>query len=129
MPNVAQILKSKLDDPQAAKRIAQAPVITIDAKSSVFEAVKMMAQHQIGALIVTEGSEGKIAGIITERDYARKIVLLDRSSKSTAVGEIMTQQVLHVLAQLAERVRPRARPPCEYQRKLAHLVRQAVHKS
>jgi IMP dehydrogenase len=96
MPNVAQILKSKLDDPQAAKRIAQAPVITIDAKSSVFEAVKMMAQHQIGALIVTEGSEGKIAGIITERDYARKIVLLDRSSKSTAVGEIMTQQVLHV---------------------------------
>ncbi|WP_116141128.1 CBS domain-containing protein [Trinickia diaoshuihuensis] len=96
MPNVAQILKSKLDDPQAAKRIAQAPVITIDAQSSVFEAVKMMAQHQIGALIVTEGNEGKIAGIITERDYARKIVLLDRSSKSTAVGEIMTKQVLHV---------------------------------
>ena len=62
MPNVAQILKAKLDDPQAAKRIAERPVVTIDADQSVFEAVKMMSQHQIGALIVTEGSEKKIAG-------------------------------------------------------------------
>ncbi|MGN6649776.1 CBS domain-containing protein [Trinickia sp.] len=96
MPNVAQILKSKLDDPQAAKRIAEQPVITIDIDAPVYDAVKMMAEHHIGALIVTEGPEGKIAGIITERDYARKIVLLDRSSKSTRVGEIMTRQVLHV---------------------------------
>ena len=96
MPNVAQILRSKLDDPQAAKRIAEQPVITIDIDASVFDAVKMMAHHQIGALIVTEGPDGKIAGIITERDYARKIVLLDRSSKSTRVGEIMTAHVLHV---------------------------------
>ena len=78
MPNVAQILKSKLDDPAAARRIAEQPVVTIDADASVFEAVKTMAQHQIGALIVTQGSEKKIAGIITERDYARKIVLMDR---------------------------------------------------
>lgn len=96
MPNVAQILKSKLDDPLAARRIAEQPVITIDADASVFEAVKMMSQHQIGALIVTQGSENRVAGIITERDYARKIVLMDRSSKSTRVGEIMTKQVLHV---------------------------------
>lgn len=96
MPNVAQILKSKQDDPQAANREAGRPVITIDADASVYEAVKMMAHHHIGALIATEGTEGKIAGIITERDYARKIVLLDRSSKSTRVGEIMTRQVLHV---------------------------------
>jgi IMP dehydrogenase len=96
MPNVAQILKSKLDDPTAARRTADQPVITIDADASVFEAVKIMAQHQIGALIVTQGSEKKIAGIITERDYARKIVLMDRSSKSTRVSEIMTAQVLHV---------------------------------
>ena len=96
MPNVAQILKSKLDDPQAAKRIAEQPVVTIDIDASVFDAVKMMSQHQIGALIVTEGTDGAIAGIITERDYARKIVLMDRSSKSTRVGEIMTKQVLHV---------------------------------
>lgn len=96
MPNVAQILKSKQNDPQAAKRIAAQPVVTIDTDASVFEAVKMMAQHQIGALIVTEGPEGRIAGIVTERDYARKIVLMDRSSKSTRVGDIMTKQVLHV---------------------------------
>ncbi len=96
MPTVAQILKSKLDDPLAAKRSAGTPVLTIDVDAPVFDAVKMMAHHQIGALIVTEGDEGKIAGIITERDYARKIVLLDRSSKSTRVGEIMTRQVLHV---------------------------------
>lgn len=96
MPNVAQILKSKLDDPIAAKRTGEQPVLTIDAEASVFEAVKMMAQYQIGALIVTQGSEKKIAGIVTERDYARKIVLMDRSSKSTPVRDIMTAQVLHV---------------------------------
>lgn len=96
MPNVAQILKSKLGDPAAARRIAEEPVVTIDADASVFEAVKIMAQYQIGALIVTQGSEKKIAGIITERDYARKIVLMDRSSKSTRISEIMTTQVLHV---------------------------------
>jgi IMP dehydrogenase len=62
----------------------------------------MMDQYHIGALIVTEGSrdgeirESNIAGIITERDYARKIVLLDRSSKTTRVGEIMTPKVLAV---------------------------------
>jgi IMP dehydrogenase len=61
-----------------------------------------MDQYHIGALIVTEGSrdgeirESNIAGIITERDYARKIVLLDRSSKTTRVGEIMTPKVLAV---------------------------------
>jgi IMP dehydrogenase len=96
MPNVAQILKSKLDDPMATRRTAERPVLTIDAEASVFDAVKMMAQYQIGALIVTQGSEKKIAGIVTERDYARKIVLMDRSSKSTPVRDIMTGQVLHV---------------------------------
>jgi IMP dehydrogenase len=102
MPNVAQILKSKLDDPEAAKRFGEQPVATIDVNATVFEAVKMMDQYHIGALIVTEGSqdgeirESNIAGIITERDYARKIVLLDRSSKTTRVGEIMTPKVLAV---------------------------------
>ncbi|MGN6668299.1 MAG: CBS domain-containing protein, partial [Trinickia sp.] len=67
MPTVAQILKSKLDDPQAAKRNAETPVFTIDIDAPVFDAVKIMAQHQIGALIVTEGTDGRIAGIITER--------------------------------------------------------------
>ncbi len=92
MPTVAQILKSKSD----SKVPADQPVLTIDADSSVFEAVKTMAQYQIGALVVTEGSGKKIVGIVTERDYARKIVLMDRSSKSTQVREIMTPEVLHV---------------------------------
>ena len=90
MTSVAQILKSKTEPNLAADR----PVVTIDADASVFEAVKMMAEHQIGALVVIEGTE--IAGIITERDYARKIVLMDRLSKTTPVRDIMTRQVRYV---------------------------------
>lgn len=90
MTSVAQILKSKADPKFGDDR----PVVTIDADASVYEAVKMMAQHQIGALVVMEDTE--IAGIITERDYARKIVLLDRSSKTTPVRDIMTSQVRYV---------------------------------
>jgi CBS domain-containing protein len=92
MPSVAQILNSK-SEPRLAR---DHPVVTIDADAPVFEAVKIMSQHQIGALIVTEGPESKIAGIITERDYARKIVLMDRSSKTTRVREIMTPHVRYV---------------------------------
>lgn len=92
MPTVAQILKSKSD----VRLDHDNPVATIDVHESVFEAVKMMSQHQIGALVVTEGSEKKIVGIVTERDYARKIVLMDRASKTTPVGDIMTAQVLCV---------------------------------
>lgn len=94
MPNVAQILKSKSD----TKLDPGQPVVTIDAQQSVFEAVKMMAQFQIGALVVTEGDgDGKkLVGIVTERDYARKIVLMDRSSKTTPVRDIMTRQVRYV---------------------------------
>jgi CBS domain-containing protein len=92
MPSVAQILKSKADPRFDRDR----PVVTIDAEAPVFDAVKLMSQHQIGALIVTEGRESKIAGIITERDYARKIVLMDRSSKTTRVREIMTGHVRYV---------------------------------
>ncbi len=66
----------------------------MDADDSVFQAVKLMAEKQIGALIVTH--DGEIVGIITERDYARKIVLLDRSSKTTPVRDIMTTSVRYV---------------------------------
>lgn len=90
MPSVAQILNSKTE-PRAGR---DQPVVTIDADASVFEAVKMMAQHQIGALVVTEGED--IAGIVTERDYARKIVLMDRASKTTPVRDIMTRNVRYV---------------------------------
>ena len=63
--------------------------------ASVFDAVKLMAEKSIGALVVLEGE--KIVGIITERDYSRKIVLLARSSKETAVRDIMTTSVMYVL--------------------------------
>lgn len=92
MPSVAQILTTKSEPRTHHGR----PVVTIDADDSVFEAVKLMAEHQIGALIVTEGHENKIAGIITERDYARKIVLMERSSKTTPVRDIMTAHVRYV---------------------------------
>lgn len=84
MTSVAQILKSKPDK----------AVYTIAGSATVFEAVKLMADKNIGALVVVEG--GKIAGLITERDYARKIVLMARSSKETPVRDIMTSQVLCV---------------------------------
>ena len=60
----------------------------------MFDAIKLMADKNIGALLVMEGEE--VAGIITERDYARKIVLMSRSSKQTPVREIMTSAVMYV---------------------------------
>jgi len=84
MTSVAQILKSKPNQ----------SVYTITASESVYDAIKLMADKQIGALVVTDGDS--IAGIITERDYARKVVLMDRSSKATPVQSIMTQAVRFV---------------------------------
>jgi CBS domain-containing protein len=81
MTSVAQILKSKPNQ----------SVYTITASESVYDAIKLMAVKQIGALVVTDGDS--IAGIITERDYARKVVLMDRSSKVTPVRDIMTLAV------------------------------------
>ena len=60
----------------------------------MFEAIKLMADKNIGALLVMEGEQ--VAGIITERDYARKVVLMSRSSKQTTVREIMTSAVMYV---------------------------------
>lgn len=81
---VAQILKSK----------SGAAVYTIAPDASVYEAVATMAEKGIGALLVKDASG--IVGIITERDYARKIVLHERSSKTTRVEEIMTRKVRYV---------------------------------
>ena len=67
---------------------------TITPDALVFDAVKLMADKNIGALLVMEGE--RIAGIITERDYARKIVLMSRSSRETPVREIMTSAVMYV---------------------------------
>ena len=84
MKSVAQILKTK---PEQA-------VQTITPSTSVFDAVKRMAEKNIGALLVME--DVKIVGIITERDYARKIILMGRSSKETLVRDIMTSPVMYV---------------------------------
>ena len=61
---------------------------------SVFEALQLLAQHEVGALVVMDG--GRLVGIVSERDYTRKIALQGRSSKDTSVAEIMTAQVLTV---------------------------------
>jgi CBS domain-containing protein len=84
MATVAQVLNSKPEQ----------TVYTIAATASVFDAIKLMAEKHIGAVVVTEGDE--IVGIMTERDYARKVVLMDRASKQTPVRDIMTSQVRYV---------------------------------
>jgi CBS domain-containing protein len=69
-------------------------VWTIEPEASVYDAISKMSDKQIGALIVTE--DNKVIGIITERDYARKVILQDKSSKNTLVREIMTKRVIYV---------------------------------
>jgi CBS domain-containing protein len=84
MTTATQILRSKADK----------AVYSTTPSSTVFDAVKLMAEKNVGALVVIEGDA--VVGVITERDYARKIVLMARSSKETAVREIMTAPVMYV---------------------------------
>jgi CBS domain-containing protein len=81
MPTVRQVLAEKGRE-----------VHHIHPDASVLAALEIMAEHQIGALVVLEG--GNLAGIITERDYARKIVLKGRTSPGTKVREIMSTRVI-----------------------------------
>lgn len=84
MTAVVDILKSK---PEAA-------VHSIEPTASVLEALRRMADKGIGALLVMEGDA--IVGILTERDYARKIALLGRTSALTLVCDVMTKAVMFV---------------------------------
>ena len=78
MQRASDLLKSK------AKQLW-----TIMPEASVFDALKLMAEKEIGALMVVD-KKNKVAGIITERDYARKIILKGKTSMKTSVKEIMT---------------------------------------
>jgi CBS domain-containing protein len=69
-------------------------VYTITPEATVFDALGLMAEKDIGALVVMDGDE--IAGIFSERDYARKIVLLGKTSRETPVRDIMTPEVICV---------------------------------
>lgn len=67
-------------------------VYSVSPDASVLDAIRLMAERHIGALLVMEGT--RLAGILSERDYARKVVLLGRSSTSTPVHQIMSSPVV-----------------------------------
>jgi len=67
---------------------------TVAPEDTVYDAIKLMAEKDIGALPVVVS--GRLVGILSERDYSRKVVLLERSSKTTQVKEIMTTEVFHI---------------------------------
>lgn len=69
-------------------------VWTIGPQASVFEALQLIDRHDLGALVVMEGET--IIGLFTERDYARKVILAGRSSRSMTVSELMTTKVLYI---------------------------------
>jgi IMP dehydrogenase len=69
-------------------------VLTVTSDISVFQALELMASHEVGALVVVEGET--ICGLLSERDYARKVVLRGRRSLDTPVREIMTPEVICV---------------------------------
>jgi CBS domain-containing protein len=69
-------------------------VYSLDPEDPVLEAIELMAEHHIGAMLVMKGTE--LVGIVSERDYARKVVLMGRSSSETPVWQIMTSPVTTV---------------------------------
>jgi len=81
---VAEILKAKGNN-----------IFSITSDYTVYDALKVMGEKNIGALLVIENQQ--LVGIISERDYARKIILKGKSSQDTLVKEIMTKEVISVL--------------------------------
>jgi signal-transduction protein with cAMP-binding, CBS, and nucleotidyltransferase domain len=86
MNQVSEILDEKGQD-----------VLQIEADASVFEAVKQMVEANVGSLLVTES--GEITGIITERDYLRRVTVEGRTDKETSVREIMSSPLIAVTPQ------------------------------
>lgn len=72
-------------------------IISIVQDASVFEAIKLMADRAVGSLLVMDGSD--LQGIVTERDYARKVIVKGRSSESTEVREIMSTDIITATTQ------------------------------
>jgi CBS domain-containing protein len=69
-------------------------VLSIDAEATVFDAIKRMVEANVGALLVMDA--GKVAGVVTERDYLRRVTLEGRTEKETLVREIMTAPLVYV---------------------------------
>ncbi len=80
---VSQILKTKGDK-----------VWSVAPQETVYKALQLMSEEDLGALVVID--DGKVVGVFTERDYARKKILKNKSPKTTTVSELMTKEVRHV---------------------------------
>ncbi len=83
MKTVKEMLQNKGSD-----------IYSVSPDATVYDALQIMADRNIGAVLVMEG--GKLLGILSERDYARKVILKGRSSKDTPVRDLMTKDVLYV---------------------------------
>jgi CBS domain-containing protein len=80
---IAEILRGK-----------DAEVLKIDASATVFDAIKKIVEHNVGSILVTDGDD--VVGIMTERDYLRKIAIFGRTSHDTLVREIMSSPLIYV---------------------------------
>jgi CBS domain-containing protein len=86
MKTVQQLLETK-----------GAAIVSVSPETKVIDALRVMAEREIGAVLVVDN--GQLVGIMSERDYARKVILKGKSSQETAVRDIMTERVIYVRPQ------------------------------